>query len=90
MDQTAEEIETRIVGLLTDYLEAGDHPELAAQGPVTAATNLVSDYTLDSFQVMEFLMEVEEAFDIMIDMNRLSDTHTVRDLAARVRELLQD
>ena len=90
MSTSPEQIETRIAELLTSYLEAGDHPELASQGPVTAATNLVSDFTLDSFQVMEFLMEVEEAFDIMIDMNSLSDTHTVRDLAVRVRDLLQD
>ena len=90
MSTSPEQIEKRIAELLTAYLEAGEHPELAAQGPVTAATNLVSDFTLDSFQVMEFLMEVEEAFDIMIDMNSLSDTHTVGDLAERVGELLQD
>ena len=90
MNAKPEDIEKRIAELLTTYLETGGHPELAAQGPVTAETNLVSDFTLDSFQVMEFLMEVEEAFDIMIDMNSLSDTHTVRDLAARVREQLQD
>ena len=90
MSTSPEQIEKRIAELLTAYLEAGEHPELAAQGPVTAATNLVSDFTLDSFQVMEFLMEVEEAFDIMIDMNSLADTHTVGDLAARVGELLQD
>ena len=90
MSTKPEQIEAKIVELLTVYLESGDHPELAAQGPVTAKSNLVSDFTLDSFQVMEFLMEVEETFDIMIDMNSLSDTHTVSDLAERVRELLQD
>ena len=50
-------------------------------GEITPDTNLVSDFTLDSFQVMEFMMELEESFDIMIDMNSLSNAHTVRDLA---------
>jgi acyl carrier protein len=87
---TSDRIESRIAKLLTRYLETGDHPELAAHGPVTGATNLVSDFTLDSFQVMEFLMEVEEAFDVMIDMNTLSDTHTVGELAQQVGALLKE
>jgi len=51
---------------------------------ITGETNLVSDFTMDSFQVMEFMMELEEAFDVMIDMNSLSNTHTVHDLAVIV------
>lgn len=90
MSTEPDQIEKRIIGLLSAYLEAGDRPELADQGPVTAESSLVSDFTLDSFQVMEFLMEVEEAFDIMMDTNSLSSIQTVRDLAGRVRELLQD
>ena len=45
---------------------------------------------MDSFQVMEFLMELEESFDIMIDMNSLSNAHTVGDLAKVVSELLDE
>jgi acyl carrier protein len=84
------DIETRIAGLLENYLESSGHPELEAHGEVTAATNLVSDFTMDSFQVMEFLMEIEESFDIMIDMNSLSNTHTVGDLAKVVVATLGD
>jgi acyl carrier protein len=90
LSKKTENTEARIAELLTAYLETSGHPELAAHGPVTGATNLVSDFTLDSFRVMEFLMEVEESFDIMIDMNQLADTHTVHDLAQRVHELLED
>jgi len=82
------EIESRIAQLLANYLESSGHPELEAHGPITGATNLVSDFTMDSFQVMEFLMELEESFDIMIDMNSLSNAHTVGDLAGVVSELL--
>ena len=87
MNSTYDEIETRIAKLLAHYLENSGHPELEAHGPITGATNLVSDFTMDSFQVMEFLMELEESFDIMIDMNSLSNTHTVKDLAKVVESL---
>jgi len=76
-----DEIEGRIRRLLASYLESSNHPELEAHGEITGDTNLVSDFTLDSFQVMEFMMELEESFDTMIDMKSLSNTHTVSDLA---------
>lgn len=81
------EIEERIKTLLANYLEASGHPELEKHGEITGATNLVSDFTMDSFQVMEFIMEIEESFDIMIDMNHLSNAHTVSDLTKVVDEL---
>jgi acyl carrier protein len=83
-------IQDRIQRLLANYLESSKHPELEAHGEISGDTNLVSDFTLDSFQVMEFMMELEESFDIMIDMNSLSNTHTVKDLASFVgRELAE-
>jgi len=84
------EIENRIKGLLASYLASSGHPELEAYGEITGATNLVSDFTMDSFQVMEFLMELEESFDIMMDMNSLSDAHTVNDLAKVVAGMLEE
>jgi acyl carrier protein len=39
---------------------------------------------------MEFMMELEESFDIMIDVNSLSSTHTVSDLAKVVSNELED
>lgn len=90
MNAQINEIENRIKRLLASYLESSNHPELEAHGEITGDTNLVSDFTLDSFQVMEFMMELEESFDIMIDMNALSNTHTVRDLAVVVEQELAD
>lgn len=90
MNAQINEIENRIKRLLASYLESSNHPELEAHGEITGNTNLVSDFTLDSFQVMEFMMELEESFDIMIDMNALSNTHTVRDLAVVVEQELAD
>ena len=90
MNTPFDEIENRIRKLLASYLESSGHPELEKHGEITGATNLVSDFTMDSFQVMEFLMELEESFDIMIDMNRLANAHTVNDLAHVVNGLLSD
>jgi len=84
------DIEQKTGKLLASYLESSGHPELEAHGEITGATNLVSDFTMDSFQVMEFLMELEESFDIMIDMNSLANAHTVGDLAKVVSELLDE
>ena len=90
MNASFDEIEKQIGTLLDSYLKSSGHPELEAHGEITGATNLVSDFTMDSFQVMEFLMELEESFDIMIDMNSLSNAHTVNDLAKVVAELLDE
>jgi len=84
------DIEKQIASLLASYLESSGHSELEAHGEITGATNLVADFTMDSFQVMEFLMEIEESFDIMIDMNSLSNTHTVSDLAKIVQETMEE
>ncbi len=89
MNTRFDEIENRIKDLLASYLESSGLPELEQHGAISGNTNLVSDFTLDSFQVMEFLMEMEESFDIMIDMNNLSNAHTVNELAKVVDALLE-
>jgi len=90
LNASIDNIEKQIGTLLGSYLKSSGHAELEAHGEITGATNLVSDFTMDSFQVMEFLMELEESFDIMIDMNSLSNAHTVSDLAKVVAELLDE
>jgi len=45
---------------------------------------MVTELQLDSFQVMEYMLEVEDHFDVAIDLESLSDTHTITDLAAVV------
>ena len=89
MSTRIKEIEGRICELLASYLESSNHPELEAHGEITGETNLASDFTLDSFQIMEFMMEIEESFDVMIDVNSLSNSHTVSDLAQIVFNALE-
>jgi acyl carrier protein len=85
-----DKIQNSIKELLAAYLESSGHPELEKHGEITGTTNLVSDFTLDSFQVMEFMMELEESFDVMIDVNKLSNAHTVSELAKVVDSLIEE
>jgi len=90
LSDQSDKVEDQIKELLATYLESSGHPELEKHGEITGATNLVSDFTMDSFQVMEFMMELEESFDIMIDVNKLSNAHTVSELAKVVITLSEN
>jgi len=61
-----------------------------AQTDVTVAadTMLASDLGIDSAQLMEVLLEVEDEFDISIPLNVLPNISTVDDLTAELDKLL--
>ena len=84
MSQTIESVELRIRRVLLNYLQPIWEANPASKIEISGTTNLVSDLTLDSFQVMEFLMEIEDEYDIAIDMNSLAEIHTINDLAGLV------
>lgn len=48
---------------------------------LSATTDISADLNIDSVTVMDFVMEVEDHFDIEIPLNVLSETRTVADLA---------
>lgn len=57
---------------------------------IAADTALIADLGLESIQVIEYLCEVEDRFDLAIDEDKLADVRTVGDLAEVVRQLLRD
>jgi len=65
--------------------------ELAAFAPgrdeIGEDTDLLGDLNLDSLQVMNFLLQIEDDFDISIPVNILSEVKTVKDLATQVEKL---
>lgn len=74
------DIEAEITRILAAFLE---------KPPVlTGATDLIADLDLESVQVMEFVVEVEDHYDIAIDLESLSNVHTVSELAAVVARTL--
>ncbi len=53
-------------------------------------TNLVGELGLDSLQVMDLLLNVEDRFDISIPVSILPDVRTVRDLALQIANLTRE
>ncbi len=56
--------------------------------PLNADTDIAADLEVDSVSVMDLVMTIEDAYDIMIPMNRLSEVRTVGDLTETVPSLL--
>ncbi len=52
---------------------------------LTETTDISTDLNIDSVAVMDFIMEVEDAYDIDIPLNVLSDTRTMKDLVKVVQ-----
>jgi acyl carrier protein len=61
-------------------------PFNTAGKPLVADTDISSDLNIDSMAVMDFVMEVEDHFDIEIPLNVVSETRTIGDLAAVVEK----
>lgn len=55
--------------------------------PITEDTDLLSELNLDSLQVMNLLLHVEDHFDISIPVSILAGVKTVRDLAQQIEKL---
>jgi acyl carrier protein len=51
-------------------------------------TDISADLNVDSVSVMDFVMEVEDRFDIDIPLNVLSETRSLADLVKVVEERL--
>jgi len=84
VNNSTEAVGSKLAEILTEYLKNNWVSSPSSERTITAATNMVTELQLDSFQVMEFMLEVEDHFDIAIDLERLSDIQTINDLAAVV------
>jgi acyl carrier protein len=62
-------------------------PSLNPSIRVTAETNIVRDLGLDSLAVMNFVMSLEDKFDVSIPLDRIAEIETVGDLADTIRDL---
>lgn len=74
------ETESRLCELLRAALDL----ELPA---LSGSTDLLEDLALESIQVMDFIAEVEDDFDILIEVDRLASIRTISELAALVKEM---
>jgi len=74
-------LQVEISKMFSDYLGKSESldPDL----------DLVDDVELESVQVMEVIVEIEDHYDIAIDLDGLSNVRTVNELAALVHKILQ-
>ena len=84
MTKSTEAVGEKLAEILTDYLKSNWADSPSSNKTITSATNMVTELQLDSFQVMEFMLEVEDHYDIVIDLDSLSNIHTIDDLAGVV------
>lgn len=84
MNNSTEAVSINLAEILTEYLENNWVNSPSSKKTISATTNMVADLQLDSFQVMEFMLEVEDHFDVAIDLESLSNIQTINDLAGVV------
>lgn len=56
--------------------------------PLTEATDIPAELNIDSVGILDFIMEVEDRFDIEIPMNAVANIRTIGELAAFVQSNL--
>ena len=84
MKNSNEAVGETLAEILTEYLKTNWVNSPSSKHTITKATNMVTELQLDSFQVMEFMLEVEDHFDIAVDLDSLSNIQTINDLAGVV------
>lgn len=57
---------------------------------IDSHTDLATDVGLDSLQVMNMTMEIEDELDVSIPVEVLGDVRTVDDLARRIMNLMAE
>jgi acyl carrier protein len=68
-----ESIKVKVIKLIAD--QAG-----VAEGEITVETSLQGDLELDSLDIMDLLLVLEEEFDLQIPDEELSKIQTVNDI----------
>lgn len=82
MASQVDNIEAEIAEVLATRIPAGVQ--------VSARTQIARDLGLDSVAVMDFVMDIEDHFDISIPLDRIAEVETVDDLSRAVEALLKD
>ena len=79
MTNNATNIEAEIVELLAQRIPAGTH--------VSPQTQIVGGLGLDSVAILDFIMDVEDRFDISIPLDRVAEVQTIAELSRAIEAL---
>jgi acyl carrier protein len=79
----------RVVSRATIVREICHHlaPYQVGEKPITGATVIAKDLTIDSLAIMDMVMELEDRFDVSVPMNVIAEIHTVDQLADTIQDL---
>ena len=80
MSRSISEIEVEVGGLFGEA--AG------TAGPLARNVDLVHETELESVQIMEVIVDIEDLYDIAIDLEGLSKVRTVAELATLVHGII--
>ena len=64
--------------------------KISADRQIDLDSSVIEDTGLDSVSVMDFVMELEDEFDITIPLDQIAEVRTVGDLANTVQVLLHE
>jgi acyl carrier protein len=78
---TEAEITAEICALLAGHNKDGIE--------LKASTDIPAELNIDSVGVLDFIMDVEDKFDVEIPMNVVAETRTVGDLVAVVQKRIK-
>jgi acyl carrier protein len=79
MTDNADQIESQIVELLALRVPAGTR--------LSAQTQIVGGLGLDSVGILDFIMDVEDRFDISIPLDRVAEVQTIGELSRAIEAL---
>ena len=63
-------------------------PQLAEPRDTAPETDLISDLALESVQIMEFMVDVEDHYDVAISLEALAEIRTLQQLADLIVDML--
>lgn len=79
MTNNAGNIEAQILELLARRLPPGVN--------VSADTHIVGGLGLDSVAILDFIMDIEDRFDISIPLDRIAEVQTIGELTRAIEAL---
>jgi len=80
MTDNGRDIEAEILQILTARLPAGVR--------LSAETRIVQGLGLDSVAILDFIMDLEERFDISIPLDRIAEVQTIGELSRAIETLM--
>ena len=75
-------IEAEIITMLSGRVPQGIE--------VTSDTQILRGLGLDSVAILDFIMDLEDRFDISIPLDRVAEVQTISDLSGAIDKLMRD